>query len=231
MKRQENSFIIRVFEEPKPLGVFMLHITKKLILSVLLLMSLNVFSAGDADKGQSLSGTCAACHGADGNSINPVWPSLAGQNEAYLTRHMTFFRDGQRENAMMAPMVAALSDQDIADLSAYFASQKMTMKAANPDQVELGKKIYQGGVKDRNIPACMSCHGPTGHGVPLTGYPSLANQHAAYTALQLKEYKAGKKIGGDADVNGKIMADVARYMTEDEIEAVSSYIQGLKAAE
>lgn len=205
--------------------------TKKLLISALLFISVNAFAAGDADKGQSLSATCAACHGADGNSVNPVWPSLAGQNEAYLVRHLTFFRDGLRENAMMAPMAAGLSDQDIADLSAYYSSQKMTMKAANPDQVELGRKIYQAGDKERNIPACMSCHGPTGHGVPLTGYPSLANQHAAYTALQLKSYKAGTEYGDDADVNGKIMAGVARYMTEEEIDAVSSYIQGLKAAQ
>lgn len=209
----------------------MQHISKQLIISALLLMSLNAIAVGDADKGQSLSATCAACHGADGNSVNPVWPSLAGQNEAYTTRHLKFFRDGLRENAMMAPMAASLSDQDIADLSAYFAGQKMALKAANPDLVELGKKIYQGGDKDRNVPACMSCHGPTGHGVPLTGYPSLANQHAAYTALQLREYKAGKQMGDKDDVNGKIMSDVARYMTEEEIDAVSSYIQGLKSAQ
>ncbi len=209
----------------------MQHITKKILLSALLFMSANTFAAGDAEKGQALSATCAACHGADGNSINSVWPSLAGQHMAYIERHLRFFRDGLRKNAMMAPMAAGLSDQDIADLSAYFAGQKMTLKAADPDLVELGRKIYQGGDKARNIPACMSCHGPTGHGVPLTGYPSLANQHAGYTALQLREFKAGKIWGEADDVNGKIMTDVARYMTEEEIDAVASYIQGLKVAQ
>lgn len=208
----------------------MQHITKKIILSALLMIGANALAAGDAEKGQALSATCTACHGADGNSINPVWPSLAGQHEAYIKRHLTFFRDGLRENAMMAPMAAGLSDQDIADLSAYFATKKLTLKAADPDAVELGRKIYQAGDKSRNVPACMSCHGPTGQGIPLTGYPSLANQHAAYTALQLREYKAGKTLGKDDDVKGKIMSDVARYMTEEEIDAVASYVQGLKAA-
>lgn len=209
----------------------MQHITKKLLFSALILISANVIAAGDAEKGQTLSVTCAACHGTDGNSVNPIWPSIAGQHESYLVRHLTFFRDGLRENVMMAPMAAGLSDQDILDLSAYYSEQKMTLKAANPELVELGRKIYQGGDKERNIPACMSCHGPTGHGIPLTGYPSLANQHAAYTALQLRAYKAGLEMGSADDVNGKVMAGVARYMTEDEIDAVSSYIQGLKASE
>lgn len=203
----------------------------KLLMPALLLMSFNLMAEGNVDKGQSLSGTCAACHGMDGNSVNPIWPSLAGQHEAYLDRQIKLFRDGQRENAMMAPMVASLSDQDVADLAAYFAAQKLKLKAANPDSVELGRKIYQGGDKERNIPACMSCHGPTGQGNPLSGYPVLANQHAAYTVIQLKAYKTGKSMVDKDDVNGQIMADVARYMTEEEIDAVASYVQGLKAAQ
>ncbi len=202
----------------------------KFLMPALLLMSINVM-AGDAEKGQSLSATCAACHGMDGNSINPMWPSLAGQHEAYLDRHLKLFRDGLRENALMAPMAAGLSDQDIADLSAYYSSQELKMKAANPELVELGKKIYQGGDKKRNIPACMSCHGPTGQGNPMSGYPVLANQHAAYTAIQLRSYKAGQKLGSADEVNGQIMAGVAEYMTEEEIDAVASYIQGLKPAQ
>ncbi len=202
----------------------------KFLMPILLLLALNVV-AGDAEKGKTLSATCAACHGMDGNSINPIWPSLAGQHEAYLDRQIKLFRSGARENALMAPMVSALSDQDVADLSAYFSSQKLSLKAANPDLVELGKKIYQGGDLKRNIPACMSCHGPTGQGNPESGYPVLANQHAAYTAIQLRAYKAGQKIDNQDDVNGQVMADVANYMTEEEIDAVASYIQGLKSAE
>ncbi|VAW47482.1 Cytochrome c4 [hydrothermal vent metagenome] len=203
----------------------------KFLMPTLLLMSFNLMAAGDVDKGQSLSLTCAACHGMDGNSVNPIWPSIAGQHEAYLDRQIKLFRDGERENALMAPMVASLSDQDIADLSAYFSAQKLTMKAANPEMVELGRKIYQGGDKERNIPACMSCHGPTGTGNPLSGYPILANQHAAYSAIQLRAYKAGLTVQNDDDVNGQVMADVARYMTEEEIDAVASYVQGLKATQ
>jgi len=203
----------------------------KLLMPALLLLSFHLWAKGDAEKGQALAGTCAACHGMDGNSVNPIWPSLAGQHEAYLKRQIKFFRSGQRENELMAPMVASLSDQDIDDLAAYFSTQKMKMKAATPDLVELGRKIYQGGEKERNIPACMSCHGPTGLGNPLSGYPVLANQHAAYTVEMLNEYKEGQKLGDGDDINGQVMADVARYMREDEIEAVASYIQGLKAAQ
>lgn len=202
-----------------------------IIISVMLLISFHVMSAGDAEKGKSLSNTCAACHGMDGNSVNPIWPSLAGQHEAFLTRQINLFRSGARENALMAPMVATLSDSDVEDLAAYFASQELKMKAADPDLVELGKKIYQGGALDRKIPACMSCHGPTGQGNPLSGYPVLANQHAAYTAIQLRAYKAGRALENKDDVNGQVMAGVAQYLTEDEIDAVSSYIQGLKSAQ
>lgn len=203
----------------------------KFIMPALLLISANVMAAGDAEKGQALSGTCVACHGMDGNSINPIWPNLAGQHEAYLDRQLKMFRGGQRENALMQPMVAGLSDQDIADLSAYFSSQTQKLQAANPELVELGRKIYQGGDKERNIPACMSCHGPTGQGNPMSKYPVLANQHAAYTAIQLRAYKAGNVMNNNDDVNGQIMADVAAYMTEQEIDAVASYVQGLKGTQ
>jgi len=200
-------------------------------MSACLLWSVSVMAAGDAEKGKSLSATCAACHGADGNSINPIWPSLAGQHEDYLVRQLQLYKSGERENAMMAPMAAGLSDQDMADLAAYFSGQELTLKAADPALVELGQKIYQAGDKDRNIPACMACHGPTGQGNPLSGYPKLANQHAAYTVLQLQAYKAGQTTANPDDVNGQVMAGVAQYMTEEEIEAVSSYLQGLKPAQ
>jgi len=202
----------------------------KFFLAALLLLSVNVY-AGDAEKGKSLSATCAACHSMDGNSVNPIWPSLAGQHEKYLERQINLFRSGERENALMAPMVAGLSDQDSADLAAYFASQELKLKAADPDLVELGRKIYQGGDLERNIPACMSCHGPTGQGNPLSGYPKLANQYAAYTAIQLRAYKAGRTTKNPDDVNGHVMAGVAQYLSEAEIDAVASYIQGLKSAQ
>ena len=199
----------------------------KVLIPAVLLLSGQAF-AGDAEQGKAISGTCVACHGTDGNSVNPIWPSLAGQHENYLVRQLKLFKSGERENALMAPMAANLSEQDMADLAAYFSSQPLTMKAADPEQVELGKAIYQGGDQDRAIPACMSCHGPTGQGNPVSGYPVLANQHAAYTALQLRAYKAGQALKNKDDVNGQVMAGVAKYMTEEEIDAVSSYIQGLQ---
>lgn len=130
----------------------------------------------------------------------------------------------------MMPMAMGLSEQDMADLGAYFGEQEAKLLAADPAQIELGEAIYQGGLKDRDIPACMACHGPTGQGNPLSGYPVVANQHAPYTVEQLKLFKQGRVVPGKDDVNGKIMADIAKYMTQEEIEAVSSYIQGLQAA-
>lgn len=207
----------------------------KILMSAFMLVSMQVSAQdvlkGDVEKGQALSGTCVACHGMDGNSVNPIWPNLAGQHEAYLDRQIKLFRDGQRQNALMEPMVSGLSDQDVADLAAYFSSKQQKLQAANPELVELGRKIYQGGDKERNIPACMSCHGPTGNGNPMSKYPVLANQHAAYTAIQLRAYKAGNVMSDTDDVNGQIMADVARYMTEEEIDAVASYVQGLKSGQ
>lgn len=204
--------------------------TIKLLLAACAFLSFNVLS-GDAEKGKALSATCAACHGMDGNSVNPIWPSLAGQHEAYLVRQIKFFKNGERVDPMMAPMVATLTDENIEDLAAYFASQELKMKAADPNTVELGQKIYQGGDKERNIPACMSCHGPTGQGNPISGYPVVAGQHADYTAKQLRDYKGGRTVPNKDDVNGQVMADVAKYLTEEEIVAVSSYLQGLKSAE
>ncbi len=200
---------------------------KRIILSMLLALSSSVL-AQDADKGKVLSTTCAACHGVDGNSINPIWPSIAGQHAKYIERHLKLFKTGERESVNMAPMVAALSEQDMKDLAAYFTSQKMKLKAADPEQVELGRKIYQGGIKERDVPACMACHGPTGQGNPLAGYPKLANQHAAYTVNELKLYRKGRVLGNKNDVNGKIMADIVKYLSDEEITAVASYVQGLQ---
>lgn len=202
---------------------------KHIILSLLLVISTQVL-AQDAEKGKSLSATCGACHGMDGNSVNPIWPSIAGQHEKYIERQIKLFKSGERPSANMAPMVAALSDQDIKDLAAFFASQDMKLKAADPELVELGQKIYQGGIKDRNVPACLACHGPTGQGNPLSGYPKLANQHAAYTVNELKLYRSGRVIEGSDNPNDSIMAEVAKYLSDEEITAIASYIQGLQKA-
>ncbi len=204
---------------------------KQIVLVVLAIFASQLMAQdGDADKGKALSATCVACHGADGNSVNPIWPTIAGQHPQYIERQLKLYKSGDRKNAVMMPMVMGLSEQDMTDLAAYFGQQEAKLLAADPAKIELGEAIYQGGIKDRNIPACIACHGPTGQGNPLSGYPVVANQHAAYSVEQLKLFKQGRVVPGKDDVNGKIMADIAKYMTQEEIEAVSSYMQGLQAA-
>ena len=204
---------------------------KQIVLVVLAVFAGQLMAQeGDAERGKTLSATCVACHGVDGNSVNPIWPTLAGQHPQYIARQLKLYKSGDRDNAVMMPMAMGLSEQDMADLGAYFGEQEAKLLAADPAQIELGEAIYQGGLKDRDSPACMACHGPTGQGNPLSGYPVVANQHAPYTVEQLKLFKQGRVVPGKDDVNGKIMADIAKYMTQEEIEAVSSYIQGLQAA-
>jgi Cytochrome c553 len=204
---------------------------KQIVLLVLAMFASQLMAQdGDAEKGKALSGTCVACHGTDGNSVNPIWPTIAGQHPQYIERQLKLFKSGDRPSAVMMPMTMGLSEQDMADLAAYFAQQDAKLLAADPAKIELGQAIYQGGLKDRDIPACLACHGPTGQGNPLSGYPVVANQHAAYLVNELKLFKQGRTVPGKDDVNGKIMADIAKYMTQEEIEAVSSYMQGLQAA-
>jgi len=200
-----------------------------LILLSLLFASMSM--AADAELGKAKSALCVACHGTDGNSINPVWPSLAGQHEQYLARQLSLFKSGKRTGTVMAGMVAGLNAQDMQNLGAYFASQKAHIGSADENLLERGKAIYQGGDSKMKMPACMACHGISGQGNPLSGYPVLASQHSAYTEMRLKAFKAGEVIADDSDSNGKIMADVVKYLSDDDIKAVSSYIQGLYSNE
>jgi len=192
------------------------------VICLLMLVS-NYSYAGDPAKGKTLSQTCAACHSVDGNSINPIWPKLAGQHTQYLVKQIQDFKDGKRVNAQMAPMVASLSEQDIADLAAYFSSQKVKPGSAKPELIEAGQKLYRAGDTQAGIPACMACHGPAGAGNPVALYPAIAGQHAAYTAIQLKAFKSEERSN---DAN-KVMRTISASMTNAQIEAVSEYIQGL----
>jgi len=178
---------------------------------------------GDPANGKALSQICAACHGVEGNSVNPVWPKLAGQHVSYIVKQLKDFKDGKRVNAQMTVMVAPLSEQDMEDLGAYFASQKNKQGSAKPELIELGQRIYRAGDSQAGIPACLACHGPAGVGNPAALYPSLSGQHAEYTATQLKMFKAEER---NNDVNN-IMRSIAGPMTNAQIEAVSEYIQGL----
>ncbi len=184
---------------------------------------------GDPAAGKARSATCAACHGADGNSTNPEWPKLAGQSESYLLKQLQNFKAGAdaadgRYNASMAPMVAPLSEQDMADLAAYFASQ--VPKAGEADQalVELGKQVYKGGNNASGVAACAACHGPNGNGNPAAKFPMLAGQHSKYTTIQLEAFSKGQRTN-DA---GQMMRNIANKMTDAEMAAVAEYIAGLQ---
>jgi cytochrome c553 len=176
-----------------------------------------------AGDGAQKAAVCAGCHGADGNSPNPEWPKLAGQHAGYLRAQATAFRDGARQNAMMSPMAANLTDADIADIADHFAAQKIKPGTARADLVATGEQLYRGGNGQNGIPACMSCHSPTGAGNPAAGYPAVGGQHAVYTAKQLTAYKNGERT---TDVNA-VMRTIAGRMSAAEIEAVASYIEGL----
>jgi cytochrome c553 len=180
---------------------------------------------GSAEAGQAKSVTCAACHGADGNSITPIWPSLAGQHASYIARQLQAYKDRERADAGMQGFAATLSEQDMQDLGAYFASQAISPKGADPEQVEVGERIYRGGIPEREIAACIACHGPRGKGNPLAGYPRISHQHADYLATTLRDYQSGARQS-DTGLN-QMMRNVAELLLDEEIEALASYMQGL----
>lgn len=184
------------------------------------------FAAGDAEQGKARSATCAACHGADGNSINPEWPSLAGQHQQYLVNSLQGFKSGERKNVLMSGQAAALDDQAIEDLAAYYATQTSSKRTADPALVDQGERLYRGGDIEKGISACIACHGPSGRGNPGAGYPVLASQHGTYTVNQLRAYRAGERQT-DSQEN-QVMRNIAAKMTDKDIEAVASYIQGIQ---
>lgn len=180
--------------------------------------------AGDAVAGQQKAAVCAACHGADGNSTDPQYPNLAGQSARYLGKQLRDFRGQIRVNALMQGLAAPLSDQDIEDLSDYYASLPLAGGAADPELVDAGQALYRGGDPSRDIPACTACHGPTGKGIPDASYPALGGQHADYTAAQLQAFRSMER-SNDAQ---RVMRGVVTRMTDADIRAVASYVQGLQ---
>lgn len=179
---------------------------------------------GNADAGKAKAAACTACHGPGGNSTNPEWPRLAGQSEAYTVSQLKAFKDGSRANPLMAGQVAGLSEQDMKDIAAYFFAQQPLTGAASPDLAEAGQTLYRAGDAERGIPACMGCHGPKGEGNAAAAYPRIAGQHADYSAAQLRIYRDGARKGTD---KARMMSDVARKLTDEEIAAVASYLSGL----
>ncbi len=192
--------------------------------------SFSVSAQGDAEAGKAKSATCAACHGADGNSMVAIQPSLAGQHANYLAKQLREFKlaaqsggSQGRNNPIMNGMAAGLSEQDILDLAAYYASQEAKPGTTPEDVVEAGQALYTGGDLERGITACIACHGPRGNGMGLAGFPDISGQHAAYLKTQLEMFRSGDRAN---DLNG-MMRDIASKLTDKDIEILSKYLGGL----
>ncbi len=190
--------------------------------------------SGDATAGSSKAAVCTACHGLNGNSVNPDWPVIAGQNAVYVRDQVARIKGGKRAAPLMLPMVESLSVQDIADLAAFFSTQTPVGQEADPSYWKAGQKLYRNGDAARGIPACASCHGPVGHGNPAAGYPALQAQYAVYTVKQLDGYANGTRYTKDAagksqaGPNAAIMATVAGRLSAEDRRNLASYIQGLR---
>ena len=192
----------------------------------LLLASPAVAQQGSAQAGQAKAVTCAACHGADGNSVTPEWPNLAGQHASYFVRQMEAYRDGGRPDPGMRGFAATLTVQDTLDIGAYYAAQSPQPQGADPELVSIGEQIYRGGIPERGVAACIACHGPRGRGNPLAAWPRISGQHSAYVFNTLQAYASGQR-NSDVDMN-RMMGNVAELLFEDEMLALASYVQGLR---
>lgn len=181
---------------------------------------------GSVEAGKAKSITCTACHGAEGNSANPLWPNIAGQHASYTEAQLNAFKSGKRNNPLMAPQAMMLSDGDIRNLAVYYESLPAAVQAvADPSTVKKGEALYRGGNAGTGVAACLACHGPTGRGNPAARYPAIQGQHAAYTAKALRDYASGERVSADKT---QMMRDIASRLSEEEIVALASYIQGLR---
>ena len=202
------------------------HIYNAFIVAMLGLCLANVsLAGGDAAAGKNKVASCGACHGNDGNSLIPANPKLAGQGEKYLLKQLNDIQRGDREIALMVGQLDKLSEQDLADIAAFYAAQTQTKSAAQEQLVELGREMYRNGNHERGIASCMGCHGPAGAGNAPAGYPMIAGQHADYIAVQLRHFSVGTRTN---DGEGKTMRGIAERMNENEIQAVASYVAGLR---
>jgi cytochrome c553 len=192
-------------------------------------------AAGDAAAGEGKVAVCAACHGADGNSMAPTFPKLAGLGEAYLLKQMQDIKAGSRAVVEMTGLLNAMSDQDLADIAAYFSSKTTQLSGAKPltlkvnsgvevDGLALGEQLYRAGKSDVGMPACTGCHSPRGQGNGPAGYPRLSGQHADYIEKQLRAFRAGERTN---DGDQKTMRDVAKNLSDAEIKALANYVSGL----
>jgi len=183
----------------------------------------NAQAQGDIEAGKAKSAVCAACHNADGNSSSNLYPKIAGQHPSYMVKQLKEFKSGAREDAIMLGMVATLSEQDMEDLAAYFATQTTTPETVSPEVAEAAKKFYMGGDMSRGIPGCTACHGPRGNGLALAKFPKISGQHPAYLKSQLEKFRDNARHN---DPNG-MMVDVSGKLTDHDIELLSQYISAL----
>lgn len=188
------------------------------------LLSAPVAAQGTAQAGETKATPCVACHGVGGNSVNPQWPTLAGQHPSYIVKQLKAFKSGDRQDPLMSPMATTLSEQDMEDLAAYYSAQSPTGLEADPDKLSAGRRLFRGGDEKSGVTACAACHGPSGSGNPAATYPAIHGQHATYVETQLKAYRSGTR---QTDQN-QMMRNVASQMSDDQIAAVASYIQGLR---
>jgi cytochrome c553 len=196
-------------------------------------LKLDPYGDGTAPGGAAKAATCTACHGMNGNSVNPQWPRLAGQNAVYVDEQLHLFKAGVRNNAVMMPMSASLSDKDIDDLSVYYESQTPMGLEADPSYWKAGETLYKYGDPARSIPACIACHGPVGRGNLASGYPALRAQYAEYVMKQLQDFASGARYAGAGpgkpqSRNGIMMTTIAKLLTPVDMRNVASYVQGMR---
>ncbi|WP_416421738.1 c-type cytochrome [Pseudomonas sp. App30] len=200
---------------------------KKIIVSLLVTaagLTGMAHAAGDPAAGQAKAAVCGACHGPDGNSMAPNFPKLAGQGQRYLDKQLHDIKSGKRQVPEMTGLLTNLSDQDLADLAAYFNSQNGSVGAADPNLVAKGEALFRGGKLDSGMPACTGCHSPNGVGNPMAGFPHLGGQHAQYVTKQLTDFREGNRTN---DGDTMVMRSIAAKLSNKDIEALASYVQGL----
>ncbi len=197
---------------------------KAVMLGLTGLMAVTSIQAADIEAGKAKTILCAGCHMADGNSVNTIWPRLAGQHSSYLLKQLRDFKARKRIDPTMNAMVASLTDEDMVNIAAYFESQKPAAAKYDESLLAKGQDIYRGGITETSVAACIGCHNPTGEGNGPAVYPRLKGQHPEYIATQLNNFKKGVRTN-DA---GKMMRNVANRMSDAEIKAVSAYVAGLK---
>ena len=225
-------FIIPTLRNLKQMSIRILFVT-------VFIFSINAFTAekempstfkdGDPSKGSSLIASCAACHGADGNSISSDWPKLAGQNQRYLLEQLQYFKSGERVNILMSsvlPILNSYTDQDLLDIAAFYSSQIQTNGQAEDDEelLAVGEALYRSGDMKKAIPACTACHSVNGKGNELAGFPSVAGQQKAYLVSTLKAYRSMERDAGDYAL---VMQAVSQNLSDYEIEALANYMHGL----